>query len=327
MNKSRRSQIVCSVAAYVAILVSSCSMGVPRSEQKQQYRPVTKAGASYQSSLEAIEQSVGELATCLANYTDLEDTTQISRNVQNELELSLVDLEELITDELMAARRLRPNNRLDSSGRTIDNRTETEEVTLAQELDEIVAVFTTTMESLVPDTSRIDEVPGISLEEGKLVIYGESELPLASLPGILTVEIINAQLDGQDIDQVLSDLGCVEDDFFEEENDIDRGIYPTKTPRWSDRTVRYFWDASVPDLMKADITAAMTDWEEKVPGIQFREANLVVKTMAQLMLLSVLNIEEKELDDAAGRATVGCWPGLMTYQINPEIYTYPDPTP
>lgn len=159
-------------------------------------------------------------------------------------------------------------------------------------------------------------------------MYGESELPLASLPGIIAVEILNAQLEGQDIDQVLADLGCVEEDFFEDETAEDRGIYPTKTPRWSDKTIRYYWDESVTDLMKTDITAAMDDWEAKVPGIEFREANIVVKTMAQLMLISVLNVESYDLGDGVqGRATIGCWPGLMMFRINPSLYTYRDPIP
>lgn len=313
-------QTHCILIALPILFLSACTMETQQSAPANGYQPVTKAGISYKSSLETMEQSVEKLAECLSNYMDLEDSERFARNAQNETELTLDDIAELVTDNLLTTVRVRPVQQKSSTRRAIDDISQTEEVTLAEELQEIVSDFSDTMESLVPDTTHITEVPGLSIEDGKIIINGESELSLASLPGILAVEILNSQLEGQDIDQVLNDLGCVEDQFFTNTSDDDRGIYPKLTPRWSDNRVRYVWDDSVGDLMKADIKAAMTDWETKVPGLKFSEANIVLKSIAQMMLLSILNIESKEMDGASGRATIGCWPGLMMYRIDPDIY-------
>lgn len=54
------------LTASAMVFTASCTLGLPKSEQKEAYQPVTRAGASYQTSLQAMEESVERLSSCLA---------------------------------------------------------------------------------------------------------------------------------------------------------------------------------------------------------------------------------------------------------------------
>jgi hypothetical protein len=135
---------------------------------------------------------------------------------------------------------------------------EVEEITLQDELSAIVEQFNNSLEELIPNPEKALSLPFVSEAEDGLLIGDDMIIPFKSIEGAVTVELLNAMADGENIENLLADF---ERDINSSLGTIieDRSLWQKDTVIWPKGVVSYRW-GSITNDYKQKVLEAMNTW-------------------------------------------------------------------
>jgi hypothetical protein len=136
-------------------------------------------------------------------------------------------------------------------------------------------------------------VDGVIVENGLVYMDDDIIIDPATASGIMQLNLIRAQLAGENLNDIIADMDGVANSFDEDGGSaVARGIYKTSTSRWLSKTVSYSW-GNISASSKVLFQNAMADWSKKIPGLTFVDRTNDKSYMAQAALgnkpLVVLN--------------------------------------
>ncbi|MDR1230428.1 MAG: hypothetical protein LBK61_03380 [Spirochaetaceae bacterium] len=220
----------------------------------------------------------------------------------------------LLPDDLSTLKRIKPAS---------DRSAEGEEITLEEELNILIEDFSAELEAALPNPEKaltLDFVEGT--DEG-LLIGGDTVIPYNSLEGAVTVELLNALADGENLEEIITGLEAeIQDIFGGSVEDLDRGIVKASDRRWAKGVLNYCW-GSISSVHKAAVEEAMRTWTDRTGGeVKFSKLSFDAWTLFQLGIraIGVIAIYDTSLpDDIAGRATVGYQGGFASLELQYDI--------
>ena len=161
------------------------------------------------------------------------------------------------------------------------------EFSLVQEISLISNRYQANIQELVPIPRYATLAADlITIEDGDILLVGGLRVPVNSLEGIATIEIMNRVADGEDIDMVIASVQDDIDKLIKLDGYAGRGVYmiPQNTlsvagffngGRWPNGLVRYRFineDEVYNDARKIIARNAMTEWQTKTGGkVKFEE--------------------------------------------------------
>lgn len=293
------------IGIFLTFMFLGCSLD---KETEKNYIPETEAGITYKAFLNENLKTIDKGMKLFNEYGLLNDE---SRSIEN---FDIIDFVFSINpDEYSRSRKVKHGSR---SG-------EKTEVTLEEELQEIVNAYTAVVEQLAPngdDAIKLDSVE----KHGDVYFYeGNMVIDPKSIDGALTLEILNAQARGEDTDLISKDIEKTITSMFEGsiiEDEDSRGHYVYTTFKYSKGKINYFFDSSVSKEMRTEVREAMKDWEKKTnKAVTFHErTNKPASMFLQLIGSSVVKVTEENLKGAYGEANLGRAYGAKM-RLNPII--------
>ncbi len=219
------------------------------------------------------------------------------------------------------------------------------EVSLKEELEEVAREYNDVIESLTPEYKYILSLPGVTTnEEGDVVIGGDMVISRKSLHGILTIELLEAQARGENIDTIIEDmnkafeevtkgyvkLGNGESQNGEMELNLlkPKGFYLNDTKPWLHNTITYKFE-NINDTLKNATIEAMNDWSNKVAQVAGRalikfepDYSWWTDFLTSISLYGKLVIrEDSSIEGAGGWANIGWGTGWRYMTFNTSITT------
>jgi hypothetical protein len=179
-------------------------------------------------------------------------------------------------------------------------------ITLGDELTVIAAEFEKAVSAMAPaDLSFLDGLDGVTVEDGMVYVDDDLIIDPTTISGILQLNLIQAQLAGEDLDTIIADMKEVASSFGEADDDS-RGLYKMATLRWPLKVVSYAW-GNISANSKVLFRNAMVDWASKVPGLTFfdRTNDQGFMALTSLGLQSVVILQSDPKLDKNGSATIG----------------------
>ena len=144
---------------------------------------------------------------------------------------------------------------------------EVEEITLQDELSAIVEQFNNSLEELIPNPEKALSLPFVSEAEDGLLIGDDMIIPFKSIEGAVTVELLNAMADGEDIEELVKQLEeGIESEFEFEESS--RSLWHMNTVSWKNGKINYQW-GNISDDHKTAVIDAMNEWQTKTGKVEF----------------------------------------------------------
>jgi hypothetical protein len=211
------------------------------------------------------------------------------------------------------------------------------EVSLGEELSNIIKEFQEEIEKIAPDPTPALSLPGVKTnEEGNIVIGDDMIIDRKTLPGAITTEVLNAQARGEDVEEVLRSLSDAGEEVCEElgasnvgENETNstdmrntlspKYLYRFSTPRWPKGQIPYRFCYNVPLALREAVSNGMIEWEKASGGkVKFVYAPPGIEDIFVAMGIGyklVVMIDDNL--SVPGRATVGCWWSYMW--LNPKM--------
>jgi len=203
-----------------------------------------------------------------------------------------------------------------------------ETITLEDELAALEVEFEKAIEEIKPDITEATTLDYVSrIDNDSILIDGDMIISNNDLGGAITIELLNAEARGEDIDIILADMELVteainnnsEDD---EEEPVDNktvgngeistlGTFMDNTEIWKYGGVVYYrFLSNVPKHIKEDVLTAMEEWEKLTgfinfsPCENFPELNIYTGYYDK----SCFNISMAAIGNADGLANVGFIP-------------------
>ena len=296
-------------------MLSGCGM---QTEEKTEHQAVKTYKAYLTKSIDAIEK----VYTIMDKYAKFDSNPEFKEEVAKNGGVDILD-----------AYKFLPNSSLALMG--VDGQSNP----LENELNQLVEEFQREIEEIAPDPTPALSLPGVELgNDGELVIGGDMVISPKTLDGALTIELMNAQARGEDIDAILEDLDAANEEIASEyggviydKDDINndgtidtKGFYMRTLRRWQNGVIRYYW-GDISEGLKDATLEAMRDWEEKTEGaVSFVEITdpielAFAKYVAMLFLAGLLEISEDADLDSLGNAHVGVNFGISKMKLRPDI--------
>lgn len=194
------------------------------------------------------------------------------------------------------------------------------ETNLENELNEVVYEFKNSITQLVPDPSAALSLGYVTGSETGIKISDDTEIPYDSIEGIVTVELLNAVANGQDLQAVITELENVS-----ECNEVNsRALWKTSsTSKWVKGYVNYRW-GSISEEHKEAMVNAMSTWNKKTEGkVCFNEFENTGWNKFQLGLcvIGCITISDEKTNKWNGLATVGYVSGPFGYLKLRDVIT------
>jgi predicted Zn-dependent protease len=150
------------------------------------------------------------------------------------------------------------------------------------------------------------------------MVYVDDDLIIdpASTSGILQLNLIQAQLAGEDLDVIIADMEDVASSFDEADGSGARGLYRMSTQLWPSKTVSYMW-GNISANSKILFQNAMADWSSKIPGLTFvdRTNDQGYISLATFGLKPLVVLRSDLSSGDLGSATVGTLYGKSNCNI------------
>lgn len=237
--------------------------------------------------------------SAISQYINIDE--EVDRSALS-TEMAIEDFECLIPDDISCFKRLRSTD-----SRSVSN--EEEYITLEEELDEIAENFEQEFEKLLPEPTDALKLDYIAKTESALLLGDDMEIPLKSIEGAVTVQILNAIANGDDVEDAVNEIeDALSCEFGSSEEDVSRGVWLCETTMWPNNVVYYKW-GNISDVHKQAILDAMRLWESKTSNcIKFREFNStrMNKFLARIGLLGYVTIYDTNLPSGTnGRSSIG----------------------
>jgi len=211
------------------------------------------------------------------------------------------------------------------------------ELSLEDELAQIAEDLGTEIALLIPDADAAIAAGLITIEDGDILWYGGTRMPVDSLEGIVAVEIMTRVAAGEDIEAAITDIQDELDRLMEidEPQAQARGLYmrPNATTggwvasggRWTGGLVRYRFsndDLPYTDDWRQIARAAMAEWQARTGGrVRFEEISpsawdMITRSLGQSQFLTF------RLTPGTNNATVGSVGALSTVRTSKD---HPNP--
>lgn len=251
------------------LVVSSCSPlktpVVPDEPIKNiNYIPETTTGKTYKSMLLLMKDSAEKSLEAISKYDDGSISNGIaSKSIRNGGALDIEDLSNMLDNDIFKKTRMLSSSKGIGNGETI---------TLEEELDDIVEEYQNKVKNIAPDISLIVAVPGISKTEDGMILIENRAIDPESIEGALSIELINAELRGENMERIINDISSVAN-ALGDENVSSRGLYKRETAPWRGGRVNYIINSSMDPKYRSAVIEGMRDWKSKVPGIIFSDVS------------------------------------------------------
>ena len=163
-----------------------------------------------------------------------------------------------------------------------------EEVTLADEMAKLEAELVENIKEIQPDITDATTLDFVSrVDNNTIQIGGDMTIRNDDMSGAITIELLNAEARGEDVDTVLADMGIVTEALNENAEDVeefdnesslnDEGVAPTgtfqnNTHPWRLGIVFYNF-INVPQHVQEMLLAAMNEWEKLTGVVRFYNCN------------------------------------------------------
>lgn len=238
-------------------------------------------------------------------YVDLPEPA--ARNAATS-ELDFTDIGTYLPADLSVLTRMKP-------GKT--TRSLPQEVTLEQELDALAEQFYQEFTDALPDPEKALTLPFVTATEEGIQIGDDAVIPYNSLQGAVTVEILNAMVNGENIEELITNFEQEITEFLEnaEEENQSRGLIKNGDGRWANGVVNYRW-GNLSASHKTAVQTAMNTWTSQTGSkVRFRELpnggwenfQLAIHAIGCVTISDVVN------PGYNGRATVGYVSGDKGY--------------
>ena len=202
------------------------------------------------------------------------------------------------------------------------------EVSLGEELSNIVKEFQEEVEKIAPDPTPALSLPYVSTnEEGNIVIGGDMVIDRKTLGGAITTEILNAQARGEDVEKVIESLNSVSEEIEKECNsDVEnkkylstirpQGFYLLSTPKWNNGVVWYKFEDNFPQDLREKVIEGMNKWSSETGVVSFEEkTDWLTDFWMTIGLATKLIIRINNNMSPWGRAVVGSFSGYTTHSL------------
>lgn len=302
----------------LSLLIVSCSpLKSPEvsdgSVLSSQYVPVTQAGKKYQTLMLLTKNYAGKALQTMSLYGGVQVSNRLAKAVGSDGVVDISDLSDLAGADLLCSNRVKPGSKDGESAET---------VTLSEELAELASNYQKEVEALAPDMSLLAEQEGMTTNEQGLQIGDDMIVDPNTLSGAITIELMNAQLRGEDLDAVAADMGLSADSIAGA--DCEKGVYKYATSKWSDNKVYYCFE-SMTENYRTAVREAMADWSAKVPGLKFEDktSDEWHKFWASICLASLVMMNEVSGMSANGQSTLGRGAGKTILNLRQGLHTDP----
>ena len=183
-----------------------------------------------------------------------------------------------------------------------------QETNLGEELTKLKQNFDAKIDAILPDPAPAKSLPAVQIDQESIKMSDDATIPLRSLEGVATVEVLNAVAKGEDpqkkMDEMQKDLAGLS---TVEEAPSARGLYRKRTARWNNNTVLYYFIAMSESHRQA-MRSAMSDWQIKTGGaVKFEQVFVPIATIPTLFsLFSISSVGYLDANiSASGDANVG----------------------
>ncbi len=284
----------------VTIFMAGCKQGVTYLSNEGEYSEVAKKCLDVMNlQAEAARKGV----EIVSKYIDLDG--EQSRCLGNDgVEFDFIG--SILPSDLSLLKRTRS---ISGGNRTVGTY---EEVSLEDELEEVVEEFKISMTSLIPDPTDALSLDYVVANENGIKISDDVEIPYNSIEGIVTVELLNSVANGKDLQLLIKEL---EDGVVINKN-VDRALwYTSSVSKWANGRVNYRW-GNVSENHKKEMLKAMSIWNDKTDGkVWFNEYENSGWNNFQLGIFAVgcITISDESTSDWNGLATVGYARGALGY--------------
>jgi hypothetical protein len=194
-----------------------------------------------------------------------------------------------------------------------------EDFDIEDELLKIDAKYQSDLNTLIPipDPAIIGNF--LTIEDGMITMIGGMGFPVNSIEGIGTIEVLNRVVNGEDIEDVISDIQSDIEKFLSEHYTEPRGVYISPQnawafnqfvtgARWTNGLVRYRFESSFTADEKTTAREAMAEWSTATENkVRFEEisVNLWDQISKGIGQYQYVTLAIKDLPNAAGNSTVG----------------------
>ncbi|MDR1215499.1 MAG: hypothetical protein LBK25_02345 [Treponema sp.] len=114
-----------------------------------------------------------------------------------------------------------------------------------------------------PDTTFLENLEESVVIDGAIYIGDDVIINPDTISGIITLELMEAELKGEDMEEVYRDFNMIVDSYGEE-SDVARGVYKLgEFQRWPSGRVQYAYGLLLEDGHKKALNTAMREWESK----------------------------------------------------------------
>ncbi|GHV82452.1 hypothetical protein AGMMS49991_10100 [Spirochaetia bacterium] len=157
---------------------------------------------------------------------------------------------------------------------------------LDAELEAITAEYEAAIAALVPSPDAAVNAGLLFVKDGQIIISDDQSIPLNSLDGIATIEVMNRVAAGEDPEQVVAEIQAeIEHMLIEEDTNAARGAYINSQnsagigaaaagARWNNGLIRYHYESSMDATAKGVAEAAMASWSTGTNNkVRFQETN------------------------------------------------------
>ncbi len=284
----------------IFFLLFGCNQGIEKTEIEANAKDYSNFTKKYLTVLELQNESVLKGIETVSKYIDID----CSPNRSLITSYSLDDINLLLPSDLSLLKR---NKEKIKNGRFVIG--ETEEITLREELDEIVEEFNEGLSQLIPNPSKALSLDYINGTETGILIADDVEIPFNSIEGIVTVELLNAVADGYNAQQLVNELS----EAMEKDS---RALFQIRTTScWINGRINYRW-GNITNEHRQAVINAMEIWTKKTDKkISFKEFSYSGWNEFQLGLCVVgcIKIYDENTDNWNGRATIGYVSGPFGY--------------
>jgi hypothetical protein len=157
---------------------------------------------------------------------------------------------------------------------------------LDAELSEIASIYKESLSALIPSPEPAVNAGLLVIEDGAIVISDDQSIPLDSLDGIATVEVLNRVAAGERMEDVIAEIQADIEKLIEENQSETRGLFikpensagiggATAGARWAYGLVRYYFETgehAPSGKAKETARSAMREWNIKTGGkVRFQE--------------------------------------------------------
>ena len=206
----------------------------------------SKQDCVYSSSLSKTFHTLTNLQiSTLESAIDIfEDYGLLSKSSRSSRELyaNLMDLGTILPDDLsLVKRKCLAHLSMQERQAVLE-----EETSLQDEINELVKSFQESFKENLPDPTPALSLSFVDSTNEGLIIGGDSIIPFNSVQGAMTVEILNAVAEGENLKDLLTSF---QSEINQEYEISKRCLWTTDKNAWPNGDVYYRWDTILPILM------------------------------------------------------------------------------